>query len=238
MNFLKAAVFLLVLLSPSCLFAQADMEDVIYLKNGGILRGEIIEMTENISLQIETAGRNVIVVKMEDVEEIKKEEKPLPRYYKKSGYVNFTGLDYLTGDENSSVLRFQMVNGYQFTSGLSAGIGIGFITYNDPLNAISLFLDLRYKLLEANTTPFIYFKSGYNFALSPNENYPIEEYSGGYLLNPGIGIQFDNSEGFGWYFSAGYNVDNLNYEERDWQGRVLETSLTYKRIHFGLGMAF
>ncbi|MEX0719865.1 MAG: hypothetical protein WD059_04295 [Balneolaceae bacterium] len=239
--FLKTTIFLFVLLFPFCLFAQADMEDVIYLKNGGILRGEIIEMKTNNLLKIKTTGRNVIVVLMEDVEEIQKEEIPQPEYFKKTGYVNYTGLDILPGDVNSTTLRYQMVNGYQFSPVFSAGIGIGFTAYNDPLNAIPLFIDLRLKFLKANTSPFVFLKTGYNFSLSPDmeeTQFPIEDHSGGFLINPGLGIQFDNREGVGWYFNAGFNNDTFTYEQQEWNGRILETELSYKRIHFGFGLVF
>lgn len=61
------------ILSPFLLWAQSGMEDAVYLKNGSIYRGVIIEQVPNVSLRIETAGGNVFAVQMNEVEKIAKE---------------------------------------------------------------------------------------------------------------------------------------------------------------------
>jgi hypothetical protein len=48
--------------------------DVVYLKNGSIIRGIIIEQTPNVSLKIKTGDGNIFVYKMEEVEKLAKEE--------------------------------------------------------------------------------------------------------------------------------------------------------------------
>ena len=53
-------------------FAQ-PMEDVVYLKDGGVVRGTIIEQVEGESLRIETAGGNVFAYSMEEIAEITSE---------------------------------------------------------------------------------------------------------------------------------------------------------------------
>tara|TARA_R110001592_G_scaffold107256_5_gene300386 strand:+ start:53 stop:577 length:525 start_codon:yes stop_codon:yes gene_type:complete len=47
--------------------------DVVYLKNGSIIKGMIIEQIPNISLKIQTVGGSIFVYKMEDVEKMTKE---------------------------------------------------------------------------------------------------------------------------------------------------------------------
>lgn len=227
----------LVLLVPMLAEASPGREDVIYFKNGAILRGEIIEINENISLKIETAGRNVMVVMMDEVLEIKRERIPEQRNFRESGYMNLTGIDVLYGRQEIS-LRFHMVNGYQFTTRLSAGIGFGFIPYNDPLNLMPLYLDTKFKLIEANTTPFVFFKGGYSFSVLPDDDISIEEHNGGLMINPGIGIQFDNNSGYGWYFQAGYNLDRSNFDQRRWDNNLVENSIEYRRFLFGFGLTF
>ena len=56
-------------------FAQQNYEDVVYLKNGSIIRGMIIEQIPNVSVKIQTEGRNVFIYKMDEIEKITKEEK-------------------------------------------------------------------------------------------------------------------------------------------------------------------
>jgi hypothetical protein len=64
------ALFLL----PFTVFCQSGMEDVIYLKNGSIYRGVIIEQVPNVSMKIRSAGGNVFAVQMDEVERIAKED--------------------------------------------------------------------------------------------------------------------------------------------------------------------
>jgi TM2 domain-containing membrane protein YozV len=49
--------------------------DVVYLKDGSIIKGTIIEQIPNVSIKIETIDGSVFVYKMEQIEKITKEEK-------------------------------------------------------------------------------------------------------------------------------------------------------------------
>jgi hypothetical protein len=94
-----AALFLL----PSFSFAQRGFEDVVYLKNGSIIRGTIIEQVPNESIKIQTKDRSVFVYRIDEVLKITKEETgnapklAKPRRegvtnanIKKTGYTNIT----------------------------------------------------------------------------------------------------------------------------------------------------
>ncbi len=52
---------------------KSEYVEVVYLKNGSIIRGIIIEQTPNVNLKIQTKDGSVYVYKMEDVEKITKE---------------------------------------------------------------------------------------------------------------------------------------------------------------------
>lgn len=54
--------------------AQSQYEDVVYLKNGSIIRGFIIEQTPNESIKIKTAENNIFVYKMDEIQKMSKEE--------------------------------------------------------------------------------------------------------------------------------------------------------------------
>lgn len=240
----KTARFLTVLILLCCpLLTEAqsdsDTEDVIYLKNGSILRGEIVERVQNKVIKIQTVGRNVLVINLEEVEKIKREEISRLTYYKTSGYVNYTGLAVLPG-ENTTTPRYQMVNGYKFSPRFSAGLGIGFIPYNDPLNLVPVFLDGRYRFREANITPFVFTRIGYSISILSDENQQleVENHRGGLILNPGIGIEFYTNDDFGWYLTAGMNIDNYSFEQVRLDGRILETDVNYRRVQFGFGFIF
>jgi hypothetical protein len=72
---LFTAFLLIGILSSFSLSAQDEREDVVYLKNGSIYRGIIIEQVPGVSLKIETAGGNVFSVAIGDVAKFTKEKK-------------------------------------------------------------------------------------------------------------------------------------------------------------------
>ena len=53
--------------------AQSEMRDVIYLKNGGVVKGIIIEQIPNESVKLQTSDGSTFVYKMEEVEKLSKE---------------------------------------------------------------------------------------------------------------------------------------------------------------------
>ena len=63
----------LLILSTSTLLAQQRMQDVVYLTDGSIIRGIIIEQVPNVSLKIQTLDRNVFVYSMDKISKITKE---------------------------------------------------------------------------------------------------------------------------------------------------------------------
>lgn len=75
----KKSIFQKILLSTLCLLFSASIllaqtyEDVVYLKNGSIIHGIIIEQVPNESLKIKS-GQNLFVYKMEEVQKIVKQE--------------------------------------------------------------------------------------------------------------------------------------------------------------------
>lgn len=53
---------------------KGEYQDVVYLKNGSVIRGLIIEQIPNQSLKIQTKDGSVFFYKMDDVEKITKEQ--------------------------------------------------------------------------------------------------------------------------------------------------------------------
>ena len=74
MKTLMKSIFVILMLAPFALFAQNGMQDVIYLKDGSIYKGTIIETVPNVSYKIESRDGNVFAVKIDEVEKITKEE--------------------------------------------------------------------------------------------------------------------------------------------------------------------
>ncbi len=60
--------------SPLLTQAQQNKRDVIYLKNGSIIKGTILEMIPDQTIKIETADGSIFVYKLEEIEKTNTEE--------------------------------------------------------------------------------------------------------------------------------------------------------------------
>jgi len=65
--FLSITVFLFLILSPLA-FAQGSMQDVVYLINGSIIKGIIIEQVPNKSIKIQTKDGSVFFYRMDEID--------------------------------------------------------------------------------------------------------------------------------------------------------------------------
>lgn len=70
---IKSAALAIMFFIVGNLSAQNNMTDVVYCRNGAVIRGTIIEQIPGVSLKIQTADGSVFVYKMEEVEKMTKE---------------------------------------------------------------------------------------------------------------------------------------------------------------------
>lgn len=77
-----AVLAVISVLSIGSLYSQTtNMQDVVYLNNGSIIRGVIIEQVPGVSLKIRTTDGNVFVYDIKDVTKMTKEESSvMPQY--------------------------------------------------------------------------------------------------------------------------------------------------------------
>jgi hypothetical protein len=197
MKLLLLPAFLIISVS---IFAQIQVRDVIYLNNGSIIRGNIIEISDNKTLKIESCD-NVLVFDMAEVQKVTKEEIPFVQVAenisKPDGYINITSFGVLSGNNESSMtapaqFSFETVNAYRLNRKYSFGLGIGIDRF-DKLH-VPVFLDCRYQLLNRDISPVIILKGGYSLPVGGENNsnyYYAENYSkGGPMLGAGAGLIF------------------------------------------------
>lgn len=226
-------IFFFFLLTTAIFFpppasAQAQYEDVLYLKNGSVIRGMITEQVLNESIKIQTKDRNVFVFSMAEILKITKEEivvtkkkrEPLTKdNIKKRGFINITeitfGRDVLDNGSSEALEDYpdpeiqpsagiQTVNGFLFNPHFSAGIGIGFHGYSE-LAFVPFFADVRVNLIKGPVAPF--FSAGAGYSFTAKEVYGLNydrKYFGGIYFNPAMGIKFNTRKNMALTFSLGY----------------------------------
>ena len=73
---MKQHLIIVIMLSAFTITATAqETEDVVYLKNGSVIRGTITELTPNTNLKIRTRDGSLFVFEMDEVERVAKESR-------------------------------------------------------------------------------------------------------------------------------------------------------------------
>ena len=241
--FILAILFQLLSLDA---FSQKSTEDVIKLKNGWILRGQLApELTDDF-IKITAVDGNVFVFQKSEVAEITKEPLKYSNYiftrYKKRGFVHFTEMGALAArntdkdNVNTSAFSFQTVNGYKFNQFLALSGGISVDLYATQ-TFLPLFLDLRGDIIKkGNLIPFYFLDYGYGINLTRNES-ASRNFLGGNVFAVGAGVKmlFFNTSGFS--LSIGYRSQKSAIEEITDQTKTKQ-NLNYKRVAIRAGFTF
>lgn len=244
-------IFVSLLLLFACLytFAQKKMQDVVYLKNGSVLRGTLVTTQNAGKVAIQIVGNSLFVFDAAEVEKITTEHKRAALEPKKRGFANTTELGLLAGGSNSSpAMSLVTVNGYTLTPYTTIGIGTGiqfwwdlyqsngWYYYNNTSKIIPLFADVRGDLLPRNKiTPLYYARFGYGFAISPDEAINSK---GGVMFGAGAGFKIRGTENLGWFLSVGYHYQKSYSEYPIWDGTSIKTDLRLRRIALQTGISF
>jgi hypothetical protein len=61
-------------ISTDCMAQYSNYDDVVYLKDGSVIRGVIIEQIPNVSLKIQTKDQNIFVYQFDNILKMTKEE--------------------------------------------------------------------------------------------------------------------------------------------------------------------
>lgn len=198
--------------------AQEKYEDVVYLKNGSIIHGMIVEHVPNTSLSIKS-GANLFVYKLDEIakytrEELKDDATAGGGYgFKPKGYVGTfeIGLaDYATGG-NLPMAAFMFVNSYQFNPYVSLGLGLGAEVSSKKVYNVPVYADARFYFTKTRVAPYAGVGLGYNLNIA---SYDFGYYYGGsgtnynhgVMFNPAIGARFAITKKVGVGLNVGYKM--------------------------------
>lgn len=236
----KYLALLLFALMTIVSFGQNNYQDVVYLKNGSIIRGVIIEQVPNKSINIETADRNVFVYQMDEIEKLAKEQyqrksgSSLNNTGLQSGYKGIVELGYQigTGDYGMDRLKLNIINGYQINPYFSLGFGTGLRYYFDEEAAlIPVFADFRANFINNKVSPYFSLGVGYSFDAT-------NDFEGvGFLLNPTVGVSFKVSEKSAMNVGLGYEMQKMDFYYGGYFG-YFSSSENSGAISINVGISF
>ena len=236
----KIWLFMLLVFGSFAFCMAQEMQEVVYLKNGSVIRGVIIEQVPGKSLKIQTNDGNIFAYEMAEVEKISKEQATTETKNKQSsnlsnngakrGYRGFVEMGYTIGKNRwSGTNRFELVTsrGYQFNPYFYVGLGTGVHYYHQAdLIEIPIFADLRADFLNYGITPFVDFKIGYT----------VYDCTGLYI-SPTVGCRF-GFKNMALNLGFGYTMQKLPVENYFINGYVERGSENVGGISIKLGVDF
>lgn len=248
------ALFALLFLSVHIIAQTQLKDDVVYLKNGSVVRGQLIELNTNEKVKIKTYGGNVWVFNYSEIDKIVKEAAwsqnmsgdSTVNLYSSSKYFNSTEFGVLAGVSNSNTqapFSIHMINGMDVTSKIGAGLGVGLEFYTPTLAPV--FFEFRYRLRTSGMVPFLYGRSGYSFVLGNDDNeMPTYYYSygtnykGGITYGSGLGVNYVVNNNTAISFTVGYRFQQIQYKIDDYYSEGSTVYEKYQRLEIKLGIFF
>jgi len=243
------------------LFAQnkSEKEEVLYLKNGSIIRGNIVEQKIGESIKVELLGGSIFVFRYEEIDSIKTEtkltsiKKEKPEYViKQKGIRTIAETGIITGVSGNRYYnnpfdigaQLHMISGWQFNRFLFVGGGIGvekMAAYRQGF--APFYARFSSDFLKKRTTPYIFTDFGYALFWDSDvyrEDYSYYKNKGGFYLQAGGGVRiFTRSNAS---VNVGVAYKRLSSESK-WQysfdaNAQYQMSRIYQRMVFLVGVGF
>ena len=249
-------VIALSLLVPA--FGQKSKKDVVYLKTGAVIRGQLLTY-DLATVKINSDG-NFWVFKPSEVDSVSWNSKKVSGSSKSTdefgltkNYFFDTSMGVLVGNSgNAQNAPFSFMTSANFRAfdKFYAGFGLGAEFFDESY--MPAFAQIQYKFRNTRFTPFVNLQLGYMVPLEDAKNqynnYYYSDYypgtqpqpsgqlktDGGYMINPSLGFQRFTSENLGWFFSFGYRYHQLNYSGDN--GYKLEEN--FSRLSLKIGVIF
>ncbi len=249
---MRKFLLLLALVVSGLVYGQRKGDiDYLYLKNGNIIRGVVVEYNiDGNYVKIMTQDGSVYQYSNTEIDKISKVAKydaqkklkgsayhrehqngPFsPRAFIKGyrGYFDF-GYTFKAGNHSGQHFAISTTHGYQFNPHFFLGMGVAtnFFKYGDyegDKTTIPLYANARVNLLNSNITPYFDMKLGHSFL------------SGDFIFfNPSVGVSFAMGRKLGMYLSLGYSMQRI---EVDLGTGMHDEELNVSGIALKLGVEF
>ena len=202
-----------------------ELQDVVYLNNGSIIRGTIVEQIPNKSMKVKTSDGSVFYCELSDVMKITKEEPVGGTFHRsgnyvmtrhevtqerktvkldRTGYRGFAdiGGGFGVGENGDGVFSISTSHGYQFNPYFFLGGGIGIDAHIGwGYVSVPIFVDSRlYFTSGKRVTPYFGVKLGF----SPSEG-------DGLYFNPMFGVSIGLNRKLAINVSLGYNLQRADF---------------------------
>ena len=232
-------------------FSQGSMEDVIYLKNGDLIRGEIIFKNDK-SIKIRILGGSEFNFQLDEIARITEAPKiaDTPKIkgekiykVKTKGYYNATLVGLLMGSDTEPYPSIETNNGYYFKHWLAVGLGVQLGSYRqNPF--IPVYLDVRGDFLKKTSfSPYYSVQVGKGNVFN-KQNTDFYKESGGIYYSYGMGFRVRTTGNGNWIIQAGQQSQSHKIVEF-WPGNDFNTGdrnseriTMFNRFYIKTGITF
>ncbi|HEY8936281.1 MAG TPA: hypothetical protein VIM65_13705 [Cyclobacteriaceae bacterium] len=221
-------------------YAQIN-RDVIYLKNGSIIKGIVMEMVPGGVIKIKTADGSIFIYQMEEVVKMEKEEdlskKPGQNTSEDGvndkGYFLMARVGPCINPESDNVFTIipSFITGVKLNDYLSIGVGVETLKYsftNDQVADITMypvFLDTRFYIPRKRVQPMFSLQVGYAFGGKTHFSYYPGSYidfapkshSGGVFTSLGAGMRTFLNKKLSFVFDGGVAFQSMNGYSSEYQ---------------------
>lgn len=202
-------------------------EDVLYLKNGSVLRGEIIKHEVGDYVKIRLHEGVVFSYKTTEIDQIKREAAKftrislryhsgfIPVRFQEKGMI-YTQITYglafnETDDQLLTNFTSQIRSLYHVNRFLNVGVGSGLDFYEGGL-IIPIFAEIQGDFLEKRITPYYALQGGYGIGAIGTQYHTIFE--GGLMGHAAIGVHWYTGNKRSYFLSLGYKTQRTYQEFR------------------------
>lgn len=239
---LRYFISAILLCITSFLYSQdivKDYNDKLYLKDGSLLIGEIIEYKPGETITLEFENGRALQFSADQIKKVRMnsgEAISQVSNIKVGKVYNETQFSLLMGESGSGLSVAHNVL-YQLNSGLALGAGAGIDNYyvEAARDIYPVFVNVKYYLLDLPSSVYIGGKAGYGMAFK-NENENLIKAEGGMMWNPYFGLRIKSS-GIMINLFTGLKFQKASYEfDTPWENRQEE--IYFRRIEIGSSVMF
>jgi hypothetical protein len=236
------ALFIMLTIITLTLSAQRS-KDALYLKNGSIIYGKLLEISQN-NYRIQTSDGSLFNFSSDEVDRLIKES---PQFdgRKPDGIGLALEAGLLIGSQNSELeapFSFNILVNYTAGTKNILGLGSGVEFLGSTFSPF--FLEYKRLFNERKATPFVFFRGGAlihtggDEEIDPyNQYYYPKDYKGGASLGMGTGISWAR-EDMETYLSFAYRYAQTSYRQESYNDVTYTYETNYNRLEVKFGFKF
>lgn len=251
---LKISCVLLLLCGTLAAQAQKEQEQVLYLKNGSIIRGDLIEQTQDV-VKMRIYGGSVFVFPASDVVKIVSEERFVPQGRRQKGEFTIkehgfyqtlsAGMLFRRYENNNFQARYSA--GYHFNRHLAVGLQTGVnsidFSWNIAQTSLPVMAEVRGYWTKQPFSPYYAAQFGYAFDATQTTDELLES-KGGVTFSPKIGVQLPSRSNAAFFVEVGYFFQQASFTYRNfwtWPqpiDNIVTQNITFQRVAASVGVTF